>query len=167
MPFVPWRHVADWKCTACGNCCRLYSVILNFHEWLKIVKNYGVEQTVSGLDKLFIKRAGDGSCAFLYDLPSVSACGLQHMKPKACKIWPFKILDRPKFGYASEAAYRYGENCLFIYVDTMCNGLRYGVPTWEFAKGTLKEFVEIAAGFRANQYKTTGGSRELKPHASF
>jgi len=66
MLFVPWQRIADWKCTACGLCCRAYSVVLNFQEWLNIVKNYGVDKTVSGLDKLFIKRRSDGSCIFLY-----------------------------------------------------------------------------------------------------
>jgi len=64
MLFVPWQYIADWKCNACGQCCRAYSVVVNFHEWLKIVKNYGVETTASGLNKIFIKRRSDGSCVF-------------------------------------------------------------------------------------------------------
>jgi len=139
----------------CGDCCRLYSVVINFHEWLKIVKNYGVEQTVSGLDKLFIKRSSDGSCAFLCNFASHCLCGLQYMKPKACKLWPFKIMSQPKFGYAREATYEYGKNELFIYVDPMCNGAKLGKPTWEFGSFTLREFVEIAMGIRDNQAKTT------------
>jgi Fe-S-cluster containining protein len=155
MLFVPWQYIADWKCNACGVCCRAYSVVVNFHEWLKIVKNYGVETTASDLNKLFIKRRNDGSCVFLYNLSGTYLCGLQQMKPKACKIWPFKIVSKPEFGYASEAAYGYGENRLFVYVDSTCSGLRYGKPTSEFADRTLREFIEIALGLRSNQYKTT------------
>jgi len=155
MLFVPWQSIADWKCNMCGQCCRACSVVLNFPEWLKIVKNYGVERTVSGLNKLFIKRRSDGSCIFLYNLSNVHLCGLQHMKPKACKLWPFKVLSRPEFGYANEAAYYYGEGKLFIYVNSTCGGLRYGKATWEFANHTLREFVEIALGLRSKQYKTT------------
>ncbi|RLI41707.1 hypothetical protein DRO59_06205, partial [Candidatus Bathyarchaeota archaeon] len=103
MLFVPWQRIADWKCTACGLCCRAYSVVLNFQEWLNIVKNYGVDKTVSGLDKLFIKRRSDGSCIFLYKFSNMYLCGIQHMKPKACKLWPFRVLSKPKFGYADEA----------------------------------------------------------------
>jgi len=155
MLFIPWRYIADWKCNSCGICCRAYSVVLKFPEWLSIVKNYGVEATVSGLDKLFLKRKSDGSCIFLYNLSGMYLCGLQHMKPKACKLWPFKILGEPQYGYASDAVYSYGENQLFVYADSTCNGLRYGKPTLEFSEYTLKEFVEIALGARNNQFKTT------------
>jgi Fe-S-cluster containining protein len=155
MQFVPWRNVADWKCIGCGDCCRLYSVVINFNEWLRIVKNYGVEQTVSGLNKLYIKRRADGSCAFLCNFPSSYRCGVQHMKPRACQLWPFKVFNMPQYGYASEAEYPFGDGRLFVYVDSMCNGLRYGNPTLEFAHHTVKEFVEIALGFRDIQFRTT------------
>lgn len=167
MQFVPWRHIADWECTACGGCCRLYSVVINFHEWLKIVKNYGVEQTVSGLDRLFIKRKSDGSCAFLCELSDVHICQLQQMKPVACKLWPFKILSKPKFGYAKEAAYNYGEDTLFVYADSMCDGLKYGTPTLTFSNQILREFVEIATGLRNNQFKTTAKINFLLPYVNF
>ena len=156
MQFVPWRNVANWRCINCGDCCKLYSVVIDVGEWLQIAKNYGMEQTVSGLNKLFIKRAGDGSCTFLCNLMGSYQCGLQYMKPKACQLWPFKILNMPKYGYANEAAYPQQEGRLFIYVDSICNGIRYGIPTWEFANQTLKEFVEIASGIRNVQLRTTG-----------
>jgi hypothetical protein len=99
------------------------------------------------------------------------------MKPKACKIWPFKILEKPKFGYPNEAAYSFGQNKLFLYADPMCRGIRYGNPSWDFARNTLKEFVEVAVGMRKAQFKTTGsvffpqssilGTLELKRRFSF
>jgi len=156
MLFVPWRYIADWKCIACGECCKAYSVVLNFQEWLKIVGNYGIEKTVSDVNKLFIKRSNDGSCAFLCNLFDMHLCGLQHMKPKACKLWPFKVLSKPEFGDINEAVYNYGGNELFVYADSMCKGLRYGNPTWDFTGQTLREFVEIASGTRTDQYKSTG-----------
>jgi Fe-S-cluster containining protein len=165
---VPWRRVADWRCISCGDCCRLYSVVINFHEWLKIVKNFGVETTATDLDKLFIKRNGDGSCAFLGRYSNVHLCGLQHMKPKACQLWPFKVLSEPKYGFANEAAYQVGSDSLFVYADSMCNGLRLGSPTPEFASITLREFVEIAIGLRESQFKTTsaiGPNQTRNPHS--
>ena len=77
------------------------------------------------------------------------------MKPKACKLWPFKILGKPEYGYASDAAYGYSENQFFVYADSTCSGLRYGKPTLEFANYTLREFIEIALGTRNSQFKTT------------
>jgi len=155
LEFVPWRYVADWKCIQCGDCCRLYSVVLHFNEWLNIVKNFGAGQTASGLNKLFIRRRNDGSCAFLQSGPDASYCALQNMKPKACQIWPFKVLMKPQFGLVNEAVFPLGDNKVFVYVDPNCHGVRFGSPTYEFANFTLKEFVEIAAGVRVHQSKTT------------
>ncbi len=155
MQFVPWRHVADWKCISCGECCRLYSVVISFPEWLGIVRNFGVQYTVSDIGRLLLSRRGDGSCAFLGNGRSMPSCCLQHMKPKACKLWPFKVLPRPQFGSPQEAAYVFGQSKLFVYADSMCSGLRLGTPTLDFVNGTLREFVEIAAGLRDLQVKTT------------
>jgi len=158
MQFIPWQYVANWKCISCGDCCRLYSVVIDFSEWLGIIKNYGVEHTVSGLNKLFIKRKSDGSCTFLNNGSRICLCELQKMKPRACQLWPFKVLSRPQYGYPGEALYFYRGNQLFVYADPMCRGLRLGRPTFEFANYTLQEFVEIAAGIRSNQLRTTAGS---------
>jgi hypothetical protein len=77
------------------------------------------------------------------------------MKPKACKLWPFKLLSEPKYGDSNQAAFEYMGNTLYIYADTMCNGLRYGAPMWDFRYKTLSEFTELALGIRKQQYKTT------------
>jgi Fe-S-cluster containining protein len=155
MQFVPWQTVADWNCKACGYCCKLYSVVLGFPEWIRLTKTFGSETTVAGLDRFYIKRASDGTCAFLCDNSQNYFCGLQGMKPEACKIWPFKILTEPKYGEEKQAAFNYMGNNLYVYADTMCSGLRFGTPTWEFRYTTIKEFAELALGLRQVQYKTT------------
>lgn len=155
MQFVPWQNIADWQCKACGYCCKLYSVVLGFKEWLNITKSFGSQTTVTGLDHLYIKRASDGSCSFLCNKSSTYFCGLQDMKPEACKIWPFKVLSEPKYGEPNQAAYDYHGVKLYVYGDNMCNGLRYGTPTWDFRYTTIKEFAELALGVRQIQYKTT------------
>lgn len=139
----------------CGLCCIAYSVVLSFPEWLNMVKNHGFDCTISGLDKLFIKRNDDGSCIFLYNFLGAHLCGLQHDKPNACKLWPFKILNLQKYGYEKEAAYNYMGRRLYIYADSTCAGLNYGHPNSDFATHTLREFVEVALGIRRNQLKTT------------
>ncbi len=155
MQFVPWQNIADWHCKACGCCCKLYSVVLGFPEWLKLTKTFGVETTVAGLDRFYIKRASDGTCAFLCNNSRNYFCGLQQMKPEACKIWPFTVLAEPKSGEEKQAAFDYLGNRLYVYADTMCSGLRYGEPTWDFRYTTIKEFTELALGIRQVQYKTT------------
>jgi hypothetical protein len=158
MQFVPWQNIADWHCKACGCCCKLYSVALSFPEWLRLTKTFGVETTIAGLDRFYIKRVNDGSCAFLCNDANNYYCGLQNMKPEACKIWPFKVLSEPKYGEPAQAAYDYRGARFYVYGDSMCSGLRYGTPTWDFRYVTVKEFTELALGVRDVQYKTTRAS---------
>jgi hypothetical protein len=129
--------------------------VLGFPEWLHLTKTFGAETTAAGLNRFFIKRASDGSCAFLCSSNLNYFCGLQSIKPQACKLWPFKVLAEPRYGEENQAAYDYHGNRFYVYVDTMCNGLRYGVPTWEFRYKTLPEFTELALGVRQVQFKTT------------
>jgi len=153
--FVPWQNVADWHCRACGYCCKLYSVVLNFPEWLTLTNTFGSETTVTGLNRFYIKRDSDGSCAFLCKYSHNYFCALQHMKPDACKVWPFKVLSEAKYGDPNKAAYTYRGYQLYVYADTMCSGLRYGEPTWDFRTATVKEFTELSLGLRQVQHNTT------------
>jgi len=155
MQFVPWRNIADWHCKACGYCCKLYSVVLSFPEWLRLSKTFGVETTVSSIDRFFIKRFGDGSCSFLCHDTNNYYCALQNMKPEACKIWPFKVTTEPKYGDANQAAYDYRGVRFYVNGDTMCSGIRLGEPTWDFQNVTVREFAEIALGVRDAQHKST------------
>ncbi len=155
MNFVPWQYIADWKCNSCGDCCKLYSVVLAFPEWLQINTCFGPEKTIAGLDRLYIKKGSDGSCPFAYNYGYLYLCGLQRMKPGACRQWPFRVLSEPKFGDPTHATYNYGSLRLFVYADTSCSGLRYGSPQWEFANLTMREFIELALGKSQVQHKTT------------
>jgi Fe-S-cluster containining protein len=141
MQFIPWQNIADWHCKACSYCCKLYGVVINFQEWLNIAKTFGVETTVAGLERFYIKRTDDGSCTFLCYQANNCYCSLQNIKPQACKIWPFKVLSEPKYGQPKQAAFDYGGLQLYVYADTMCSGLR--------------EFAELALGVRKIQCKTT------------
>jgi len=160
MKFVPWQYISDWKCDTCGNCCKLYSVVLDFPEWLQIVKYFGVEKTSAGLNRLYIKRSSNGFCPFIHNFANSCLCGLQGMKPGACKQWPFKVLSEPTFGDAKHSLYSYDGLKLFVYADSACSGLRYGSPGWEFAFSTLREFAELTLGKRQTQCKST---RQLRP----
>jgi len=152
---IPWSHVKYWSCIACGICCKGYDVVLGFNEWVNVVRTYGVGVTEPGISKFYLRKKDDGTCIFLYKLSDIWLCGLQQMKPRACKIWPFKIHDKPKFGRPNEASYTYIGRKLFIYVDSSCLGTRWGNPTQEFTYKTLPELVEIALGIREKQYYST------------
>lgn len=149
---IPWRYVESWSCIACGMCCKGYQVVLGFPEWVNLVRTYGVGVTMPGVNKFYLGKKGDGTCIFLYKFFDKWLCGLQDMKPKACKLWPFKILSRPKFGRPNEAICKYRDKNFFAYVDPSCIGIRWGEPTPEFTYRTLTELVEIATGLREKQY---------------
>jgi len=155
MRILPWSQIRSWRCVACGICCRKYSVVLKFLEWLSIVKRFGVEYTAPSISNFFLRRGTDGSCVFLRTGNINSYCSLQYEKPIACKLWPFKIVNYPKFGHPKHAAFNRGSQRLYVYVDPGCRGLAFGVPTREFAHFIIPEFIEIASGLRRRQFKTT------------
>jgi Fe-S-cluster containining protein len=152
---IPWRYVGSWNCVACGMCCKGYRVVLGFNEWVGIIRKYGVGVTQPGLSRFYLGKKGDGTCIFLTKLYDTWLCGLQDMKPKACKLWPFKILSRPEFGRPNEASYKYKDRNFFVYVDPACTGIWWGKPTQEFAYRTMPELIEIALGLREKQYYST------------
>ena len=164
---VSWRNVKSWSCVECGVCCRDYHVVLNFNEWVNIVRNYGVEATIPSVSKLFLGKKSDGTCCFLTCTGDSCVCGLQYMKPLACKIWPFKVFDKPKFGRPDEAVYRYRNNNFYVYVDPACTGLNWGKPAPEFKYKTLPEFIDVAVGLRNQQFHSTSKIQCRQNPASF
>lgn len=156
MGFVPWRYVNSWYCNGCGLCCKEFEVVLTFHEWLKITKTFGAGVTRAGLNKFYMGKRSDGSCIFLYTAPDgKKLCGLQNNKPLACKVWPFKILNKPKYGGAKEAFFNYNGQDLFIYIDPFCPGIRWGPPSAELIYKVIPEFIEVASGIRQKQFYST------------
>ncbi|MBT8172251.1 YkgJ family cysteine cluster protein [Candidatus Bathyarchaeota archaeon] len=145
----------SWKCIECGMCCIDYHVVLNINEWIDIVRNYGIDTTIPRIDKLILGKKGDGTCCFLSSNKDNYFCGLQFKKPLACKIWPFKVHNHPKFGNPKEAVFKYQNQDFFIYVDPACNGLFLGKPNPIFKNQVLKEFIEVAVGLREKQFFST------------
>ena len=155
MQIIPWSQVRSWRCNACGSCCKHYEVVLKFPEWLSIVKNFGAGYTAPSISRFFLRKKADGSCVFLYKTPNTAFCSLQYAKPQACKLWPFKVSDKPKYGNPNNAVYQYNGQKFYVYADSACDGLTLGVPTQDFAYSVVPEFIEIALGLRRRQFKTT------------
>jgi len=145
----------SWRCTGCGLCCRGFDVTLKFDEWLSLVRTYGVGVTRAGLNKFYIQKKQDGSCLFLTMSNGIWFCGLQNMKPTACKLWPFKVLDRPKYGRLNEALFNYKRRRFFIYVDPFCPQIGWGKPTAKMVDNIIPEFIDIALGQREKQFYST------------
>ena len=155
MKPIPWRFVKSWNCIVCGICCKDFDVVLGYKEWLDIIRRYGIEVTYPGVTKLYLQKKSNGCCIFLNKFQNMWLCSLQNTKPKACKLWPFKIYNNPKYGRSNKALCNFQGKKLYIYVDPLCPGIKWGIPSKDFMNGLLKEFIEIALGFHQNQYYST------------
>jgi len=162
MTPVPWSWVRSWYCSNCGLCCREFEVVLRFDEWLRMVQRYGVGVTKAGLDKFYMGKKDDRTCLFLYNSLGRWFCGLQHMKPVACRLWPFKISNRPTYGRPKEAVFNYGEKQVFVYIDPICPEIAWGQPSPQMLYRVIPELVEIAMGIREKQVYST--SSIYPPH---
>jgi len=78
------------------------------------------------------------------------------MKPIACKLWPFRILNRPKYGKTREALFNYKGRRLYVYIDPSCPEIRWGKPSSIMINHVIPEFIEIALGIRKKQVYSTG-----------
>jgi Fe-S-cluster containining protein len=156
---ISWRNVKSWRCVSCGICCKDYYVVLNLAEWISILKNYGEGAIAQAPGKLLLSKRNNGTCCFLNQLGNPPSCGLQHAKPLACKIWPFKVFGEPKFGDKQKALYIYRDREFYVYVDSACTGLRLGKPTNDLKFKILPEFIDVALGLRQKQYYSTSKVR--------
>ena len=152
---LAWRTVKSWNCTECGKCCKDYHVVLNYNEWANIVRTFGINNILISANRLLLGKKKDGTCSFLSCTDNQCFCKLQYVKPLACKIWPLKIFNRPKFGNFNKAIYRYQNTNFFVYIDPECKGLIWGKPTPEFKYNVIPEFIEVAIGIRRKQIHST------------
>jgi Fe-S-cluster containining protein len=168
MKPVPWKQINSWTCTACGLCCRGYDVVLKYPEWVRIIQAYGIGVTKPGINRFYLGKSGNGSCIFLQKFSNIWLCGLQHMKPKACKLWPFKVYSQPRHGRPNQASYDYMDNEFFVYADPNCPGLRVGRnPSIQLAHEVIPEVIEIALGLRERQLHSTSKMPQYPIHLGF
>ena len=160
MKPLPWSNVKSWMCLRCGECCRLI-VQLTVREWLDLTRCYGYSIVYQGIEGFFLRRTIDEKCPFLSQNSSGLMCGLQHTKPLTCKIWPFRILTEPKYGYTDEAHFDYRNTRYYIYAIPYCPGIIWGHPTEGLVKRILPEFIDIRLGFREQQCFSTSRKTEF------
>lgn len=154
MKFIPWRRVKSWQCLGCGDCCR-YTVQLSVKDWVNITRTYGYGMAIQSIGGFYIRKTVDGLCPFLIKSRHRHFCSIQHMKPIACEIWPFKILIEPKYGHSNEAYFTIRNQDFYIYVNPHCHGIVWGKPNTSFINQTLTEFINIRLGFQRKQHYST------------
>lgn len=134
--YTPWRRIKSWRCLACGKCCRHFSVPLRAIEYVQITNNFGDGVVTIDTGKPRLKKVG-GTCVFQH--PS-GLCELQSLglKPSACKLWPFAILDKKH----TDAVFHFKGKKYYVYVNTSCMGINKGDPS-ELPL-TVHEVIEIS-----------------------
>lgn len=161
----PWSFVESWNCLGCGHiCCMHATVPLTVKEWLNLVQHYGYGVVEDDIRGFYLKADPSRKCVFGHPSEGYWFCSIQKIKPKACKLWPFKVYRTPKHGWAREAAYEFGEDRFYIYADSHCEGLRWGRPNREMVRKVLPEIMHIALGTQYTQnYSTSELLPRLKP----
>jgi len=137
---VPWRKVKSWACLRCGACCVKFDVTLRPYEYAKIF-DLMPEAVVVDV-KPYLRRIG-GRCIFQneYGLCSLQELGL---KPFSCKVWPFLVFEKPKYGGCKEAEFYYEGEKYYVYLNryaAMCPGIGMGRP--EELPNVISEVIEI------------------------
>ena len=127
MAPIPIGRIRSWTCLACGMCCRVFRVALTPYEYAKLSTIFGPWCVdVDEFGNPCLRKVG-GRCVFQTE---EGLCGLQPLglKPLACKVWPFRVLKRPKYGHPQEALFVYGGKRYYVYVNSMCSGVNRGDP---------------------------------------
>ncbi|WP_455364213.1 YkgJ family cysteine cluster protein [[Eubacterium] cellulosolvens] len=165
MTPIPWQAISSWNCIACGECCREYTINISINDWARITRVYGADVVKLGLTECYLRKRPDNRCIFQYlDRGGRWLCGLQHMKPSICKLWPFKIQYRPTYKREKEAEYLYKERLYYVYVDPFCRGVSYGHPSWSLKNVIIPEFIELATKGIERQVHST--SHLIPPYQS-
>ena len=158
MKPVPWRCISSWRCIGCSKCCVDYIVNIKFEDWMQITKQYGFGLAIQGLTEFYLKKGTDGRCIFQYKLPGSNwLCGIQHIKPRACKLWPFMIKSRPVYGREKEAIYTLDGKTYYVYLNANCSGISWGNPSKEFIHKIVPKFIQLS--FRTIKRQVNSTSR--------
>jgi len=140
---VPWTEVNDWACRACGNCCIGYRVPLKMDEVVSVTNSYGPGVLEYGLGKAYLT--------------------LQGIKPTACRLFPFRIHNKPVYKRGDSAAVSFRGQTLYLYLDPECQGIVPGSPSSRFREMVVPEFLAMGMGLQVKQRYTTSKSIHWRP----
>jgi len=118
---IPWRRVDRWMCISCGECCSRFTVPLQMYEVIFFL--HTSPWALTRVNGRVMLEERDGRCAF----QSGRCCGIQEFKPKACKLFPFYLLDKPlREQDIYDTIYIAGSQAYYVYIHRMCSGLGVG-----------------------------------------
>lgn len=152
---IPWRKVSFWRCSACGECCKKFYVPLTMFEYVEIASIFGKNVIELDLGKAYLrKNALTKRCIFQKFKNGKWICGIQEVKPIACKLWPFIVLTKPK-QKNDEALFDYKGETIYIYVDKRCPEVKIGNPTNYLINKVLPEIVNLSFNNKTKQVYST------------
>lgn len=160
---VPWTEVNSWACKACGNCCVGYRVPLKMDEMVNVTNYYGPGVLEYGLGKAYLRNQPDGRCVFQNPLMGRWICTLQGTKPTACRLFPFRIHNKPVYKRGDGAAVTFRGQTLYLYLDSECEGIVLGQPGERFKDLIVPEIVSMGLGLQVKQKYTTSKSIHWRP----
>jgi len=160
---IPWTEVASWSCRACGNCCVGYRVPLKMEEMVSISARYGSGVMEYGLSKAYLKNRPNGRCVFQRPLNGRWICTLQGTKPTACRLFPFRMHNKPLYKHGDNAKVQIGNKTYYLYMDPNCQGIVLGQPTDRFKNEIVPEIIRIGMGLPVKQKYTTSKSIHWRP----
>ncbi|MHA1706257.1 MAG: YkgJ family cysteine cluster protein [Promethearchaeota archaeon] len=145
--YVPWRRVHDWRCVACGNCCTHFSVPLMGTEYAKFMKIFGdnIMDFNFNPGKVYLRKKLNNECIFQDIRYGISFCMIQELKPYVCKLFPFFITKTGE----REALYIYKNEPYYVYVNTFCPQVKYGIPSFNFVKIVIPEAIQLSLNPRS------------------
>jgi Fe-S-cluster containining protein len=132
-------------------------------EMVRITNRYGEGVLQYGLGKSYLRNQTNGRCTFQRPLMGKWICTLQGTKPTACRIFPFRLNNKPIYKAGENAMIRMGDKMYYLYMDPNCKGITLGKPTERFAKQIVPEIVRIGMGLPVKQKYTTSKSIHWRP----
>lgn len=160
---IPWPEVSSWSCVACGNCCRGYKVPLKMEEMVRIQNSYGPEVMDFGVGKAYLKNQRNRRCVFQKPLMNRWVCTLQGIKPTACRLFPFRIHNKPVYKRGDNAGIFFHGKQYYLYMDSDCRGIVSGNPGDRFRDQIVPEIMSIGIGLPVKQKYTTSKSIHWRP----
>jgi len=132
-------------------------------EIVNVTNCYGPSVLEYGLGKAYLRNQPDGRCVFQRPLMGRWICTLQGTKPTACRLFPFRIHNKPVYKRGDDAVVSFRGQNLYLYLDPECEGIVMGQPSDRFRDLIVPEIMGMGMGLQVKQRYTTSKSIHWRP----
>ncbi|MCL2815872.1 MAG: YkgJ family cysteine cluster protein [Oscillospiraceae bacterium] len=105
---------AEYDCCACGNCCKLYDILVNkddierISQYLGLTENDFIEKYLAASDEGYIMK--EKPCRFLDE---DGKCKIYEIRPSVCRDFPYT--DKPYRLYHMYGVLSFAEECPVVF----------------------------------------------------